>query len=87
MGYEAVASARSQRRNPSISGSSGLNNQCVVDGVNITNTGYGGVGVYTVYFGSLGSGVTTDFIKEIRATGLWVGIELEPEAGGAQLRA
>jgi outer membrane receptor for Fe3+-dicitrate len=50
--------------NPSISGSSGLNNNYIVDGVNITNTGYGGVGVYTFYFGSLGSGVTTDFIKE-----------------------
>src|SRR5919109_1636878 len=29
------------RANPSISGSSGLDNQYVVDGVNVTNTGYG----------------------------------------------
>jgi hypothetical protein len=50
--------------NPSIGGASGLNNSYIVDSVNITNTGYGGVGVYTFYFGSLGTGVTTDFIKE-----------------------
>ena len=36
----------------------------MVDGVNITNSGYGAVGSYSIVFGSLGSGVTTDFIKE-----------------------
>jgi hypothetical protein len=50
--------------NPSISGGSGLENQYVVDGVNITNTGYGGIGSYSIVFGSLGNGVTTDFIQE-----------------------
>ena len=50
--------------NPSIAGASGLDNQYVVDGVNITNAGFGGIGVYTVVFGSLGTGVTTDFIQE-----------------------
>ena len=50
--------------NPSIAGASGLDNQYVVDGVNITNQGFGGIGVYTVTFGSLGTGVTTDFIQE-----------------------
>jgi hypothetical protein len=50
--------------NPSISGASGLENNYVVDGVNITNQGFGGVGVYSIVFGSLGTGVTTDFIKE-----------------------
>jgi hypothetical protein len=52
------------RANPSIGGASGLDNAYVVDGVNITDEGYGGVGVYSIVFGSLGSGVTTDFIKE-----------------------
>ena len=28
--------------------------------------------------------IDSDLVKEIRATGLWVGIELEPEAGGAR---
>jgi len=32
--------------------------------VNITNAGFGGVGTYSIVFGSLGTGVTTDFIKE-----------------------
>jgi hypothetical protein len=50
--------------NPSISGASGLENAYVVDGVNITNSGFGGVGTYSIVFGSLGTGVTTDFIKE-----------------------
>jgi hypothetical protein len=50
--------------NPSIGGASGLENSYIVDGVNITNQGFGGVGVYSIVFGSLGAGVTTDFIKE-----------------------
>jgi hypothetical protein len=52
------------KANPSMSGASGLENSYVVDGVNISNSGYGGVGSYSIVFGSLGSGVTTDFIKE-----------------------
>jgi hypothetical protein len=52
------------RANPSIAGASGLDNNYVVDGINISNTGFGGVGTYSIVFGSLGTGVTTDFIKE-----------------------
>lgn len=54
------------RANPSISGSSGLDNQYVVDGVNITNTGYGAVGSYSIIFGSLGTATPFDFIKEVQ---------------------
>src|SRR4029077_15880150 len=50
--------------NPSVSGASGLENQYVVDGVNITNAGYGALGSYSIVFGSLGNGVPFDFIKE-----------------------
>jgi hypothetical protein len=50
--------------NPSIAGASGLENNYIVDGVNITSGGFGGVGSYSIVFGSLGVGVTTDFIKE-----------------------
>jgi hypothetical protein len=50
--------------NPSIAGGSGLDNHYVVDGVNITNAGFGGIGVYAFLLGSLGRGVTTDFIQE-----------------------
>ncbi|MBI3050631.1 MAG: TonB-dependent receptor [Acidobacteria bacterium] len=52
------------RANPSISGGSGLENAYVVDGVNITNAGYGGIGSYSIVFNSLGSGVTYDFVRE-----------------------
>ena len=50
--------------NPSMSGGSGLENQYVVDGVNITNAGYGALGSYSIVFGSLGNGVPFDFIKQ-----------------------
>jgi TonB-dependent receptor-like protein len=52
--------------NPSISGASGLENQYVVDGTNVTNAGYGGLGSYSTIFGSLGNATPYDFIKEIQ---------------------
>ena len=52
--------------NPSISGGSGLENQYVVDGVNITNQGYGALGWYSIVFGSLGNGTPFDFMKEVQ---------------------
>jgi outer membrane receptor protein involved in Fe transport len=51
--------------NPSVSGASGLENLYVVDGVNITNQGFGALGSYSIVFGSLGNGTPYDFIKEI----------------------
>jgi hypothetical protein len=52
--------------NPSIEGSSGLENQYVVDGVNITNGGYGALGSYSIIFGSLGNGTPYDFMQEVQ---------------------
>lgn len=52
------------RANPSVGGGSGLENNYIIDGVNVTDTGFGGIGSYNSVFGSLGSGVTTDFVKE-----------------------
>jgi hypothetical protein len=49
---------------PSIAGGSGLENNYIIDGVNITDVGFGGMGSYNSTFGSLGAGVTSDFIKE-----------------------
>ena len=49
--------------NPSISGGSGLENQYVIDGANVTNTGYGGLGSYSITHGSLGNATPYDFIK------------------------
>ncbi|HJU41272.1 MAG TPA: TonB-dependent receptor [Vicinamibacterales bacterium] len=54
------------RANPSISGGTGLDNQYVVDGVNVTNQGYGALGSYSIIFGSLGNSTPFDFIKEIQ---------------------
>ena len=49
---------------PSIAGGSGLENNYIIDGVNITDVGFGGMGSYNSVYGSLGAGVTTDFIRE-----------------------
>jgi hypothetical protein len=54
------------RANPSISGGSGLENQYVVDGANVTNAGYGGLGSYSVVFGSLGNATPYDFVQEVQ---------------------
>jgi hypothetical protein len=52
--------------NASIAGASGLENLYSVDGVNITNTGFGGVGSFSSTFGSLGTGIPYDFIAEVQ---------------------
>src|SRR3954465_7171794 len=43
--------------NPSISGGTGLENLYVADGVNITDGGFGGIGVYSALYGSLSTGI------------------------------
>lgn len=70
------------RANPSIGGGSGLENNYIVDGVNITDTGFGGVGSYNSVFGSLGSGVTTDFIKETQVKTAGFEAEYGQSTGG-----
>lgn len=50
--------------NPSMSGSSGLENQYVVNGVNVTNGGYGALGAYSIIHGSQGTGINFNFVKE-----------------------
>ncbi len=65
--------------NFSMGGASGLENSYLIDGVNITNTGYGGIGSYNIIYGSLGTGVTSDFLDEVQVkTG-----GFEPEFGQA----
>lgn len=51
--------------NPSIGGASGLENLYVADGVTITDQAYGGLGVYTPSYGSLGTGINLSFVKEV----------------------
>ncbi len=51
--------------NPSIGGSSGLENLYVVDGVTITDQAFGSIGTYNRFHGSLGSGINLAFVKEV----------------------
>ena len=65
--------------NPSIGGATGLENQYVADGVNITDAGYGGLGVFSPIYGSLGTGINLTFIQEVQVkTGAF-----EPKYGKA----
>src|SRR5882724_438303 len=52
--------------NPSISGGTGLENLYLADGVNITDGGFGGIGVYSRLYGSLASGINLSFVKEVQ---------------------
>ena len=52
--------------NPSIGGSTGLENQYIADGVSIGDAGYGGLGVYSPSYGSLGTGINLTFIQEVQ---------------------
>ena len=70
------------RANPSIAGSSGLENAYIVDGVNIANSGYGGIGSYSGVFNSLGSGVTSDFIRETQVKTAGFEAEFGQATGG-----
>ena len=62
----SARAARSARRTRRSADSSGLENQYVVDGVNITNGGYGALGSYSIVFGSLGNGTPYDFMQEVQ---------------------
>src|SRR5882724_744044 len=65
--------------NPSISGSSGLENLYIADGVNITDAAFGGLGIFTREYFSVGSGINLTFIKEVQVkTG-----GFEPQYGSA----
>lgn len=52
--------------NPSISGGSALDNLYIADGVNITNSAFGGIGTFSRVYGPLGTGINTSFVKEVQ---------------------
>jgi hypothetical protein len=52
--------------NPSINGASGLENEYVINGANVTDPGFGGFGTFSRVYGSLGNGVNFDFIQEVQ---------------------
>ncbi len=63
----AVSSgSNTTRGNPSISGGSGLENQYVADGVNITDGAFGGLGVFSRIYGSLSTGINLSFVQEVQ---------------------
>ena len=78
------SSSTAGHANPSIAGGSGLDNQYVIDGVNVTNTGYGALGSYSIIFGSLGNATPYDFMQEVQVkTG---GYEAEYRPGDRRRR-
>ena len=65
--------------NPSIGGATGLENLYIADGVSITDTAFGGLGIYSRVYGSVGTGINLTFIKEVQVkTG-----SIQPQYGGA----
>src|SRR6266498_4440297 len=68
------------RSNPSIAGGSALDNLYIADGVNITDSAFGGLGVFSRSYGTMGVGINTTFIKEVQVkTG-----GFEPQFGQSQ---
>ena len=75
----AVNGGGTGNSNPSIGGATGLENQYIADGVSINDSGYGGLGVYSPSYGSLGTGINLSFIQEVQVkTGAF-----EPKYGKA----
>jgi len=62
----AVDGGQTGSNNPSISGSSGLENSYVADGVSINDPAFGGLGVWARSYGALGSGINLSFVKEVQ---------------------
>jgi hypothetical protein len=52
--------------NPSISGGSALENLYIADGVNITDSAFGGLGTFSRVYGTLGTGIVASFVKEVQ---------------------
>jgi hypothetical protein len=69
--------------NPSISGASGLENSYVVDGVNVADPRFGGLGVYSSSYGSIGTGVTYEFIETVQVRTGGAEAEYAQATGGA----
>ena len=62
----AVDGLQTGSNNPSISGSSGLENAYIADGVSINDPAFGGLGVWARAYGALGSGINLSFVKEVQ---------------------
>ncbi len=69
--------------NPSIAGGSGLENNIIIDGVNVSDTGYGAAGVYSTTFKTLGNAITFDFVQEIQVKSAGFEAEYGQSTGGS----
>ena len=76
------SSSTAGHMNPSMSGGSGLDNLYVIDGVNVTSSGYGGLGSYSTTFGSLGNATPFDFIQETQVKTAGYEAEFGQSMGG-----
>src|SRR6202158_2181188 len=61
-----VSGGGTGHENPSISGSTGLENLYVADGVSINDPAFGGIGVWSRAYGPLGTGINLAFVKEVQ---------------------
>lgn len=61
-----INSGTAGNANPSVGGASGLENSYVADGVDIGDAGYGGLGVFSPNYGSIGTGLNLTFIQEVQ---------------------
>ena len=61
-----VSGGGTGQENPSISGSTGLENLYVADGVSINDPAFGGIGVWSRQYGALGTGINLSFVKEVQ---------------------
>ena len=52
--------------NPGISGSTGLENAYVADGVLLNDAAFGGMGIYSRAYGSIGVGINQSFVQEVQ---------------------
>jgi hypothetical protein len=68
--------------NASIGGGSGLENNYIIDGVNVSDAGYGAAGSYSTTFKTLGNAITFDFVNEVQVKTAGFEAEYGQSTGG-----
>ncbi len=68
--------------NASMAGGSGLENNYIIDGVNISDAGYGAAGSYSTTFKTLGNAITFDFVDEVQVKTAGFEAEYGQSTGG-----
>lgn len=68
--------------NASMAGGSGLENNYIIDGVNISEAGYGAAGSYSTTFKTLGNAITFDFVDQVQVKTAGFEAEYGQSTGG-----